>query len=55
MSSFPAAHFTAVHYRSKECDKVLALRFVKRSFDKKTKVSQTGKMEILRWINNIES
>ena len=53
-SSFPAAHFAAVHYGSMECDKVLALRFVKRRFDKKIKVSQTGKVDILWWINNIE-
>ena len=53
-SSFPAVRFGPLHYRSLKQDKILALRFAKRNFDKKMKVSQAWKMDILWWINNIE-
>ena len=53
-SSFPAVHFGPLHYRSLERDKILALKFAKGNFDKKMKVSQAGKMDILWWINNTE-
>ena len=53
-SSFPAVRFGPLHYRSLERDKILALKFAKGNFDKKMKVSQAGKMDILWWINNIE-
>ena len=53
-SSFPAVHFGPLHYRSLEQDKILALKFAKGNFDKKMKVSQAGKMDILWWINNTE-
>ena len=53
-SSFSAVHFGPLHYRSLEQDKILALKFAKGNFDKKMKVSQAGKMDILWWINNIE-
>ena len=46
--------FGPLHYRSLEQDKILALKFSKGNFDKKMKVSQAGKMEILWWINNID-
>ena len=53
-SSFPAVRFGPLHYRSLERDKILALKFAKGNFDKKMKVSQAGKMDILWSINNIE-
>ena len=53
-SSFPVVRFGPLHYRSLEWDKILALKFAKGNFDKKMKVSQAGKMDILWWINNIE-
>ena len=53
-SSFPAVRFGPLHYRSLERDKILALILAKGNFDKKMKVSQAGKMDILWWINNIE-
>ena len=53
-SSFPAVHFGPLHYRSLERDKILALKFAKGNFDKKMKVSQAEKMDILWWISNIE-
>ena len=53
-SSFPAVRFGPLHYRSLERDKILALKFAKGNFDKKMKVPQGGKMDILRWKNNIE-
>ena len=53
-SSFPAVRFGPFHYMSLERDKILALKFAKRNFDKKMKVSQAGKMDLLWWINNIE-
>ena len=46
--------FGPLHYKSLEQDKILALRFAKGKFDKKMKVSQAGKMDILWRINNIE-
>ena len=45
--SFPAVRFGLLHYRSLEQDKILALKFAKGKFDKKMKVSQAGKMDIL--------
>ena len=53
-NSFPAVRFGPLHYRSLEQDKILALRFAKGNFDKKVKVLQARKMDILWWINNIE-
>ena len=53
-SSFPAVRFAPMHYRSLERDKILALKFAKRSFDKKMKNSQAGKMDILWCTNNTE-
>ena len=53
-SSFPAVRFVPFNYRSLERDKILTLKFVKGNFDKKMKVSQAGKMGILRYVNNIE-
>ena len=49
-SSFTAVRFDPLHYRSLERNKILTLKFAKRIFDKKMKVSQTGKMDILWWI-----
>ena len=46
-SSFLAVCFGPLHYRLLERDKILALRFAKGKFDKKMKVSQAGKMDIL--------
>ena len=46
--------FGPLHYWSLERDKILALKFAKGKFNKKMKVSQTRKMDILWWINNIE-
>ena len=46
-SSFPAVRFGTLRYRSLESDKILALKFAKGKFDKKMKVSQAGKMDIL--------
>ena len=53
-SSFPAVRFGPLQHRSLERDKILALKFAKGNFDKKMKVSQAGKMDILWWINNTE-
>ena len=53
-SSFPAVRFGPMHYRSLERDKILALKFAKRSFDKKMKNSQARKMEIFWCTNNTE-
>ena len=53
-SSFPAVRFGPLHYRSLERVKILALKFAKGNFDKKMKVLQAGKMDILWRINNIE-
>ena len=47
-------HFCPLHYRSLERDKILALKFTQGKFDKKMKLSQAGKMDIVWWINNIE-
>ena len=47
-------YFGPLHYRSLKQDKILALKFAKGNFDKKMKVSQAGKMDILWWINNTE-
>ena len=46
--------FAPLHYRSLERDKILALKFAKGNFDKKMKVSQAGKIDILSWTNNTE-
>ena len=46
--------FGPLHYWSLERDKILALKFAKGKFNKKMKISQTRKMDILWWINNIE-
>ena len=53
-SSFPAVRFGTLRYRSLESDKILALKFAKGKFDKKMKVSQARKIDILWWINNTE-
>ena len=53
-SSFPALRFSPLHYRSLERDNILTLKFAKGKFDKKMKLSQAGKMDILWWIDNIE-
>ena len=44
--------FETLHYRSLERDKILTLKFPKEKFDKKMKLSQAVKMDILWWINN---
>ena len=44
-SSFPAVRFGLLYYRSLERNRILALTFVKRKFDKKIKVSQAGEMD----------
>ena len=54
LSSFPEVRFGPLHYRLLERDTILALKFAKANFDKKMKVSQAGKMDILWWIINIE-
>ena len=53
-SSFPAMRFDQLYYRPFEKDKTLALKFAIGNFDKKMKVSQAGKLDILWWINNTE-
>ena len=53
-SSFPALHFGPLHYKSLERDKIRALKLAKEHFDKKIKVCQAWKMDILWWINNIK-
>ena len=53
-SSFPAVRFGPLHYRSLDRDKILPLKFSKGNFDKKMKISEAVKMDILWWINNIE-
>ena len=53
-SSFPAVCFGPLHYRSLEHNKILELKFANGRFDRKMKVSQAGKMDILWWINNVE-
>ena len=45
--SFATVRFGTLHYSSLEWDKILALKFAKGKFDKKMKVSQAGKMDIL--------
>ena len=54
LSSFPEVRFGPLHYRLLERDTILVLKFAKANFDKKMKVSQAGKMDILWWIINIE-
>ena len=54
LSSFPEVRFGPLHYRLLERDTILALKFAKANFDKRMKVSQAGKMDILWWIINIE-
>ena len=46
-SSLLAVRFGPLYYRSLERNKILALKFAKRNFDKKMKVSQAGKIDIL--------
>ena len=46
-SSFPAVCFGTLHYRPMDWDKILALKFSKKNFDKKMKISQAGKMDNL--------
>ena len=53
-NSFPAVWFDPLHCRALERDEILALKFAKGKFDRKMKVSQVGKMDILWWIHNIE-
>ena len=47
VSSFPAMRFDQLYYRPFEQDKTLALKFAIGNFDKKMKVSQPGKLDIL--------
>ena len=54
-SSFPAVSFGPLHYRSLERGKILVLKLAKGNFDKKMKVSQGGVVDILWWINDIDS
>lgn len=52
-SSFPAVQYGKLHYRALERDKIVALKFSKGNFDKKMKISQEGREDILWWLNNI--
>ena len=47
IGSFPAVQFGKLHYRSLEREKVQALKLSKGNFDKKMKVSSTGKEDIV--------
>ena len=53
-NSFPAVPFGPLHYKSLKRDKIVALKFAKGKFDKKMKLSQAGKKDILWWINNMK-
>ena len=46
-SSFPAVCFGSLHYRLYERHKIFALKFAIGKFDKKIKLSQAGKKDIL--------
>lgn len=54
MSSFPAVRFGSLHYRSLERDKISAIKFSKVNFEKRMEISQSGRIDVLWWINNIK-
>ena len=55
VSSLPAVQFGPLHYRNLEEDKISAQRANKGNFDSPMTLSHQSNLELMWWVNNIDS